>query len=471
MTLLLSQKKYLLFCSITVLYLSTSGTRLIATSLTTINPFLLPAATWSKTYSSDIYQSSTSVKQTADGGYITAGWISDFGGNIDVDVLKTDPSGNPQWHFKYGGPNADIAYSVIQTSPDLGYAVAGFTTTQNGPESWIIKLRPSGALQWEFSFGPLAGNPPSAANFAIDVLQKTDGTIAVLGTLSLSTIPIFRPYIVLISPQGSLISGAFYNLGNPDTISICYSFKETADSGFILAGTTSNALFGGVTDILTLKTDNQLNIQWVQIIGTPSVDMSFSITKTGNNAFTLVGYTNLLGTKDALIINITDTGATQWFKLCAGMGEEALTSVHGTSDGGFAAAGSVTDSIGYQDFWLIKFDQSGNPSFQFAYGGTIIDESLSMQQTADNGFILAGYSNSFGSGLEMGMVKIDSTGGIAPYNPSSGGRRTTTNILIISGSIVPTIPTSGSTTLLQPQRNPTNYLPTTLITTVRQQAP
>ena len=66
-------------------------------------------------------------------------------------------------------------------------------------------------------------------------------------------------------------------------------------------------------------------------------------------------------------------------------------SVVQTSDGGYAMAGH-TDSFGAgnYDFWLVKVDASGNAMWNQTYGGANSDIALSVVQTSDGGYAIAG---------------------------------------------------------------------------------
>jgi hypothetical protein len=55
-----------------------------------------------------------SVKQTSDGGYIVAGWISRL--QRDALVMKLNPNGSIGWQKAYSGLGSEAAKSIQQTS-------------------------------------------------------------------------------------------------------------------------------------------------------------------------------------------------------------------------------------------------------------------------------------------------------------------------------------------------------------------
>lgn len=62
------------------------------------------------------------IVQTADGGFVLAGYAENRFGRRDDWLLKTDARGNMEWQQTYGGSRDNEAYAVIQTA-DGGYAL------------------------------------------------------------------------------------------------------------------------------------------------------------------------------------------------------------------------------------------------------------------------------------------------------------------------------------------------------------
>lgn len=95
-----------------------------------------------------------------------------------------------------------------------------------------------------------------------------------------------------------------------------------------------------------------------------------------------------------------------------GRGKEMAKSLVVTDDGGYVIAGDTGSfDAGQNDFWLVKVDSNGNMVWNKTYGGSRYESVRALIKTADDGFVLAGSTRSFGAGSEdFWVVKTDSSG-------------------------------------------------------------
>jgi hypothetical protein len=109
-----------------------------------------------------------------------------------------------------------------------------------------------------------------------------------------------------------------------------------------------------------------------------------------------------------------ETGTSlEWSKTFGGVDDEwPYWSVQQTADGGYILAGGTESyGAGSMDVWLIKTDSSGNKVWDKTFGGTEDDGALSIQQTSGGGYVIAGYTESYGAGAEdIWLIKTDSSG-------------------------------------------------------------
>ncbi|MCX6841445.1 MAG: T9SS type A sorting domain-containing protein [candidate division WOR-3 bacterium] len=74
--------------------------------------------------------------------------------------------------------------------------------------------------------------------------------------------------------------------------------------------------------------------------------------------------------------------------------------------------------------WLIKTDALGETLWTRTFGDTSFDEGCCVRQAADRGFVIAGYTGSFGAGeSDFLLVKTDADGHVAVTEPKASPTR------------------------------------------------
>jgi hypothetical protein len=296
---------------------------------------------FSKTYGGVEDDYANSVLPLSDGSYIVSGRTRSFGsGESDFWLVKTDANGNQVWDQTYGGSDLDLPRSVEHTN-DGGYIIAGYTRSYGAGENdiYLVKTDASGNQQWDKTYGGSGGE------LARKVIQTSDG-------------------------------------------------------GYIVVGYTSS--FGsGEYDMWLIKTNANGEHEWDKLYGGLNYDGGNSVIQTNDKGYIIVGYTMSFGSgeSDIWIVKTDSSGNQQWDQTFGGMNYDASHSVELTDDGGYLIVGSTGSfGVGERDLWLVKTDATGNQIWDQTYGGSDFDGANAIQHTIDGGYIIAGYTRSFGSG-------------------------------------------------------------------------
>ncbi|MBU2610003.1 MAG: hypothetical protein KJ606_03505 [Chloroflexi bacterium] len=380
---------------------------------------------WTRTYGGTGWEEASSVQQTSDGGYIITGHTTSFGaGFMDVYLIKTDAGGDTLWTRTYGGPDNDGSYSVQQTS-DGGYIIAGATYSFGAGDYdvYLIKTDASGDTLWTRTYGG------TDYDIGFSVQQTSDGGYIIAGAANPLGAGESNVYLIKTDAGGDTLWTRTY--GETD-YAIGASVQQTSDGGYIIAGSASP--FGVLeSDVYLIKTDAGGDTLWTKTYGGTDHDAAFSVQQTSDGGYIIVGQTfsliaGFLPQDDVYLIKTDANGDTLWTRTYGGMGSDSGASVQQTTDGGYIIAGRTEHIVaailefirGGIDFdvvnynvLLIKTDASGDTLWTRKYGGAILDEAVSVQQTSDGGYIIAGATNSFGAGDgDFYLIKTDAEGGV-----------------------------------------------------------
>ncbi|MCZ7391915.1 MAG: hypothetical protein ABOK23_00340 [Candidatus Methanoperedens sp.] len=346
----------------------------------------VPVVEWNKTFGGKHMVEAYSVQQTQDGGYILAGDTDSYGAG-GAWLIKTDAKGNEQWNKTFGKAYLDDASSVNQTL-DGGYILAGSTSSQGSGnrDAWLIKTDAQGNKQWDKTFGGLKNDNAYSGQ------QTPDGGYILAGETSLYGAGDSFAWLIKTDATGNEQWNRTFGGTWRD---IAYSVQLTIDGGYILAGTTLSNISSDSTAWL-LKTDAKGNEQWNKRFKGIGYRAS-SAQQTIDGGYILAGSAfNRLS--DALLIKTDANGNEQWNKTFGGVDDAALLddesmSVQQTTDAGFIMTGYTVDERQVRvDAWLIKTDANGNKRWNKTFGKNY-ERAYSVQQTKDGGYILAGTNN------------------------------------------------------------------------------
>jgi hypothetical protein len=398
-----------------------------------------PSIEWQKSLGGTNEESAKSIKQTADGGYIIVGSSksndNDVSGNHlnanlettwDGWVVKLNAQGAIEWQKSLGGSGVDKFNSVDQNT-DGTFIVVGTSNSVDGDVTgsswegwtWIVKLDKNGNLLWNRTLtSKFLSVYECCGNFGNDIEITSDGGIVVAieaNYLATNGLSYGDGLVVKLDVSGNLQWRTPLIYEYHDSMS---AIEQTSDGSYVVAGYTTHNYFTKERtdhDFWVVKLSSTGSVIWDKIYGGSKYDSAFDIKQTNDGGYIVVGATtsndgNVIGNHysegqsgylaDYWVIKLNGLGNLEWQKCLGGSGNEYAYDVQQTNDGGFIIAGYSNSKDGdlqgnvgnVYNYWITKINSTGNLIWQKTLGGGSWDTAYSIEQTNDNGFIVAGES-------------------------------------------------------------------------------
>lgn len=164
---------------------------------------------------------------------------------------------------------------------------------------------------------------------------------------------------------------------------------------------------------------------WAKTYGGIEAEGGRAVCSCFDEGFFITGYTFSHGTGDSdlLVIKTDDKGNREWSGIFGGAGTEYGNACLCLPDGYLVAGYTSSFGSGGRDVYVIKLDKKGKEIWSRTFGGPSWDVGTALCESGDGNFYVCGYTHSFGKGEEdVYLVKIDKNGNKL-WSKTFGGER------------------------------------------------
>ena len=364
--------------------------------------------TFQKNFGGEKFERALFIDHTSDGGYIVCGYSNSFHSANDYDIylVKLDAAANVQWQKTFGGGRTDIGWGVKELTDKtfLLFGAIGIDSTND--DIFVTRLDEKGNQLWQKTYGN------DKYERCTQMLATSDGNFLLIGQRNVGPGNNIDSYVLKIDDKGNLLWEKVFGGNLPERT---YYGSETPDGNFLISGSTL-PYQTAKADIFLLKITRNGELIWTKTYGAENVHdivHSFSWNKDGKT-YTMTGYAETKeGFHGVLFMQIDDNG-TLLNRTTFDSGED-LRLMHSeqTADGGFIVAGysrkDITRNI--HDAVLLKFAKDGKTQWIKRFGEQDKDDQgYWIVVNKDGGYTLVGYSHSIGVNGDVLLIKTNADG-------------------------------------------------------------
>jgi len=325
-------------------------------------------------------------------------------------VASATASPTTEWEKMFAalwnGRGYDEARSITEARSG-GYVIGGWTdsTKEKTKDVYLVKVDENGGKSWERRLGG------SGDDLARSILATKDGGYIVAGS-TWSTRTMEDAYVIKTDWDGNKL---WERVMGGDNIDRASAVDMTSDGGYIVAGSTWSYGVKGLNPYI-IRLDRDGLKRWEKLIE-GFISEAFDVHETGDGNFIIAGYTRTgvfgYDPEDAYLIKIDGLGKVIWSREYGGSADDRAYSVDMTSDGGYILAGwTESYGAGGRDIYVIKTDADGEKEWEKTYGKVYDDEARSVLSLSDGGYIVTGFTSSSDEEISEDLIvlKFDSNG-------------------------------------------------------------
>ncbi|MBI3502650.1 MAG: caspase family protein [Bacteroidetes bacterium] len=342
-----------------------------------------------KTFGTDYEDQGKTILATPDGGFIIGGWTkSSAAGTKDALIIKMNANGEKEWE-KVMGKEGEDGVNCAALSPDGNYVFAGFTTNmQDGLQYWwVFSLDKTGKVLWEVTFG---GSEWDAAKAMIAL---PDG-YAITGVRMNKGDQDMETSLLRINKKGGKIWETPFGIRYYDDEG--NALAQYTDESFIVAGWSKKDI-GPNKRIHVAKVDKRGNVEWEKIFGGEVYDFARAVTVTPDGRILVAAVTRSKtnGEEDIRVLKLNAKGEAEWDNNYGGSRTEQPTSMVATADNGCIIAGwTNTIGNGKEKIFLMRLDRKGNILYERYLGTRAWDAAEQIIPLGGGNWLIGGWAAS-----------------------------------------------------------------------------
>ncbi|MBT5872431.1 MAG: hypothetical protein HOH43_03340 [Candidatus Latescibacteria bacterium] len=331
------------------------------------------------------------IIESSDGHLVIVGNTTTPSQKLDVWMMKCTTAGDTLWTRKFGGKEDDNGWCVKETAAG-DFIIVGFTQSYgaSGNDILLIKTDSDGTELWKKTIGG------DGDDIGWSIALNDDGGYSIAAQTDSYGEGALDAYLVRTDGQGDTLWTRTYGGSDVDRV---FSVGVALDGSILIAGITYS--FGaGDRDAYLVKTDGMGNLQWQKTYGGGGYDNAHSVIIDRGNRIMLVGYGDhwdRAGKRDMFLKQVTMDGDELWTESYGGAENDHAMTVFQTGNGGYVLTGySYSFGNGDTDAYIVRTNESGKLLWDQNYGTRFPDSGYDIIQVAEGEFYITGQSHGFG---------------------------------------------------------------------------